>query len=152
MKENDNPPVKPRKLKKWDEYKEKIPLAWRFCQREIERGTDPRKAELNAVKLVYPGDKNSSTTLSVWRKYGLWPPSEEILKGGIDREDESNNQGRNGLTVISGGGRKRLKSLKEHSENDGHTPDLSEKQILLGIRKILDSIEVHHKEWTGGSA
>lgn len=150
MTEKENPAVKPRKKKKWDEYKEKIPLAWRFCQREVEKGTEFRQAELKAVKRVYPGDKNSSTTLNVWKKYGLWPPSEEILKGGIDRDDESNNQGKNGLTVITGGGQKKLKSLKKHTDSSGHIPDLSEKQILLGIRKILDSIEVHHKEWTGG--
>ncbi|MGO9121437.1 MAG: hypothetical protein ACLQPD_27985 [Desulfomonilaceae bacterium] len=28
--------------------------------------------------------------------------------------------------------------------------ELSEKEILQGVRKILDSIEVHHREWTGG--
>jgi hypothetical protein len=61
--------LKKRKLKKWNEYKDKIPVAWRFYQREIRRGVDMRKAELKAVKLVYPGDKNSSTTLNIWWKY-----------------------------------------------------------------------------------
>jgi hypothetical protein len=28
--------------------------------------------------------------------------------------------------------------------------NLSNKQILHGVRKILDKIEVHNKEWTGG--
>ncbi len=69
---------------------------------------------------------------------------------GVIEGEESRNQGKNGLTIISGGGQTKLKSLKAHIDSNGHTPDLSEKQILLGIRKILDSIEVHHKEWTGG--
>ena len=34
------------------------------------------------------------------------------------------------------------------SANTGHRePELSEKEILLGVRKILDTIEIHHKEW-----
>lgn len=150
MAENERPPVKPRKLKKWDAYAEKIPLAWRFRQREIERGTDPKKAELKAVKLVYPGDKNSSTTLNVWKKYGLWPPTEEMLDSGDVEGPESRNQGKNGLTVIRGGGDKKLQSLKARTDGSGRTLDLSEKEILRGARKVLESIEVHHKEWTGG--
>jgi hypothetical protein len=150
MTDNENPPVKQRKSKKIDEYIEKIPLAWRFYQREIKKGIDPRKAELQAVKRVYPGDKNSSTTLNVWKKYRLWPVTEEILSSGIFGEEESNNQGRNGLTVIPGGGTKKLRSLKEHSENGYRESELSEKEILQGARKILDNIEIHHKEWTGG--
>ena len=97
MTEKENPPVKQRKLKKMDEYREKLLPAWRFYQRAIEKGTDPRKAELQAVKRVYPSDKNSSTTLSVWKKYGLWPVTEEMLSSGIFGEEVSNNQGRNGL-------------------------------------------------------
>ena len=94
--------VKQRKLKKMDEYREKLLPAWRFYKRAIERETDPRKAELKAVKRVYPGDKNSSTTLGVWKKYGLWPVTEQMLSSGIFGEEVSNNQGRNGLSVISG--------------------------------------------------
>ncbi|MGO9572351.1 MAG: hypothetical protein ACLP5H_32955 [Desulfomonilaceae bacterium] len=146
----ETPPVKLRKLTKRDEYRNTVPRAWKIYEHEVAKGIDPREAELKAVKLVYPGDKNSSTTLNVWRKYGLWPPTEEILKGRIDREDESNNQGRNGLKVITGGGQKKLKTLKEHVENGRHEPELSEKEILQSVRKILDKIEVHHKEWTGG--
>src|SRR5208283_5607166 len=112
MAEKENPPIKHRKLKKWDEYKDKIPLAWRFYQREIESGTDPRKAELKAVKKVYPGDKNSSTTLRIWEEYGLWPPSEEILSGGAAGEGRSRIQGKNGLKVINGAGKKNFESLK----------------------------------------
>jgi hypothetical protein len=150
MKE-ETPPVKTRKLRKRDEYREKIPLAWRFYQREMEKGTEARKAELQAVKRVYPGDKNSSTTLRIWEKYGLWPPPEEMLSGistGVG--EESRNPGKNGLTVISGGGKKRPKRLKEHAENGRHELELSEKEILQGVRNILEKIEVHHKEWTGG--
>ena len=140
MTEKENPPVKQRKLKKIDEYLGKIPVAWRFYQREIERGTDERKAELWAVKKVYPGDRNSSTTLRIWKEYGLWPPSEEILSGATG-EGESRFQGKNGLKVITGPGRvRRPIDAKE----------LSEKEILRRVAKILDSIEVHHKEWTGG--
>ncbi|MGO9118121.1 MAG: hypothetical protein ACLQPD_10985 [Desulfomonilaceae bacterium] len=89
--------MKQRKLKKIDEYIEKIPLAWRFYQREIEKGADARKAELKAVKKVYRGDKNSSTTLGVWKKYKLWPVTEEMVSAGIFGEEESNNQSKNGL-------------------------------------------------------
>ncbi len=143
MEEKENPPVKQRKLKKWDEYKDKIPLAWRFYQREIERGTDPRKAELKAIKRVYPSDKNSSTTLNVWKKYGLWPVTKEMLSSGIFGGENPRNQGRNGLRFISGGAKRKDRSLTDTSE-------LSEKEILQVVRKILDSIEVHHREWTGG--
>ena len=138
-----------RKLKKIDEYREKIPLAWRFYQREIERGTDPRKAELKAVKRVYPGDKNSSTTLNVWKKYELWPVSEEMISGGIFGEEESRIQ-KNGLSVTTGGGTKKIKRLKDPSEKGFLESELSEKEILQAVRKILDKIEVHHREWSGG--
>ncbi len=150
MSEKENSPAKQRKLKKWDEYKDKIPLAWRFYKREIEKGIDPRKAELKAIKKVYPADKNSSTTLNIWKKYGLWPVAEEMLSSGIFGEENSRNQGRNGLSVIRGGGTKRIKSLKEHSENGHRESELSEKEILRGMRKILDTIETRKKEWTGG--
>jgi len=150
MTENEYRPVKPRRLKKRDEYTEKIPLAWRLCQREIERGVEQRQAELKAVKLVYPGDKNSSTTLNVWKKYGLWPPSEEMLGSGDAGRQESRNQGKNGLKVIPGGGQNKLKSLKGRPENRQSDGELSEKEILRGARMVLESIEVHHKEWTGG--
>jgi len=140
MTEKENPPVKQRKLKKIDEYLGKIPVAWRFYQREIERRTDQRKAELWAVKKVYPGDRNSSTTLRIWREYNLWPPSEGILSGATG-EGESRFQGKNGLKVITGPGRVRRPIDAE---------ELSEKEILRRVAKILDSIEVHHKEWTGG--
>jgi hypothetical protein len=150
MEEKETPPVKPRKLKKWDEYKDKIPLAWRFYQMQIERRIDERKAELQAIKRVYPNDKNSSTTLSVWRKYGLWPVTEKMLSSGLFGEDDSRNQSRNGLSVISGGGSKRIKRFKEPSEDGCLESDLTEKEILQGMRKILESIEVHHREWSGG--
>jgi hypothetical protein len=150
MEEKENQPVKQRKLKKWEEYMDKIPLAWRFYQREVEKGAEPRKAELKAVKLVYPRDKNSSTTLNMWKKYGLWPAPEEILSGGIFGEEQSRNQNRNGLSVIGGGGSNKLKRPKDPSENDHTQSELSEKEILQRVRKILDSIEVHHREWTGG--
>jgi len=149
----ETPQVKPRKLKKWYEYKETVPRAWKIYQHVLAKGTDPREAELKAVKMVYSGAKNSSTTLRIWKKYGLWPPPEEMLserKAGVKREEQSRNQGKNGLKVISGGANKRLKSLKEHAENGRHDPELSEKKILQSIRKILEKIEVHHKEWTGG--
>jgi hypothetical protein len=151
MTEKENPSVKTRKLKKSDEYQKTVPRAWKIYEQEIAKGADPREASLRAVKMVYPGDKNSSTTLRIWKKYGLWPPSEEMLSGkssGVG--GESRNQSKNGLTVISGGGKKKLTSLKEHSENGRHASDLSEKLILQGVRRILESIEVHHKEWTGG--
>ena len=51
---------------------------------------------------------------------------------------------------MPGGGSKKFKSLKGHSENYHHESELSEKEILHRVRKILDTIEVHHKEWTGG--
>jgi hypothetical protein len=142
MTDKENPPVKQRKLKKIDEYREKIPLAWRFYQRAVETGIEPRKAELQAVKRVYPGDRNSSTTLRIWREYNLWPPSEGMLSGGATGEGESRFQGKNGLRVITGTGRQ-VRRLTELGE-------LSEKEILQMVRKMLDSIEVHHKEWTGG--
>ena len=140
--EKKETPIKQRKLEKMDEYLEKIPLAWRFYQRELERGADTRKAELRGVKKVYPGDKNSSTTLRIWQEYGLWPPSEEILSGGDIGKDESRHQGKSGLRVITGTGRK-VRRLINSSE-------LSEKEILQMVREILDKIEVHHKEWSGG--
>ncbi len=147
----ETPPVKLRKLRKWEEYKQTVPRAWKIYEQEIAKGADPREASLKAVKMVYPGDKNSSTTLRIWEKYGLWPPSNGIFSDkGSGVVGESRIQSKNGLKVITGGGQKKLKSLKAHSDSNDHTPDLSEKQILLGIRKILDSIEVHHKEWTGG--
>jgi hypothetical protein len=149
--EKENPPEKKRKLKKMDEYREKIPVAWRFYQREIERGEDPRKAELKAVKLVYTGDKNSSTTLRTWKEYGLWPPpgeAEEEMRSGTGRA-ESRIQKEPHLTVIPGNGGKRRK-LREHTVDRDQRPELSEKEILQIMRKILDEIEVHHKEWTGG--
>ncbi|MGO9121431.1 MAG: hypothetical protein ACLQPD_27950 [Desulfomonilaceae bacterium] len=36
------------------------------------------------------------------------------------------------------------------SENAHRQSELSEKEILQRVRKILDTIEVHHREWTGG--
>ncbi len=149
----ETPPVKLRKLKKWDEYKKTVPRAWKIFENELSKGIGPREASLKAVKMVYPGDKNSSTTLRIWEKYGLWPPPKEILsdrKTAVMRGEQSRNQGKNGLTVISGGGQKRLKSPKENSENGRHEPELSEKEILQSVQKILEKIEVHHKEWTGG--
>ena len=138
MTEKENPPVKQRKLKKIDEYAEKIPLAWRFYQRELEKGIEQRKAELLAVKKVYPGDQNSSITLNVWKKYGLWPPSELILSGAIGKD-----QSKNGLTVIRGSARK-VRRLIDPSE-------LSEKEILQRVMRVLDSIEVHKRQpGTGG--
>ncbi len=71
MTENGNPPVEHRKLKKWDEYKKTILRATKIYENEITKGTDPRKAELRAVKKVYPGYKNSSTSLNLWKKYSL---------------------------------------------------------------------------------
>ena len=138
MEEKQNPPLKQRKLKKIDEYLEKIPLAWRFYQRQLEKGIEQRKAELQAVKRVYPGDQNSSTTLHVWKKYGLWPPSEEMLRGAVG-EDQS----KNGLTVIRGGAGK-VRRLTD-------SPELSERELLQRVRRILDSIEVHKRQpGTGG--
>jgi len=80
-----------------------------------------------------------------------WPPPEEILSGkSAGVVGESRNQGKNGLPVIAEGGNKKLKNLKEHSENGRHESELSEKEILQRVWKILDKSEVHHKEWTGG--
>jgi hypothetical protein len=89
-----------------------------------------------------------STTLNIRKKYGLWPPPDKILSG--ESVGELINQGKNGLTVIAGGRNRKVRSIKEHSENDYPDSELSEKEILQGVRKILDSIEVHHREWTGG--
>ena len=50
MEEKDTPPVKRRKLKKIDEYREVVPRAWKIYQHELAKGIDPRKAELRAVK------------------------------------------------------------------------------------------------------
>jgi hypothetical protein len=151
MTEKENPPEKKRKLKKMDEYAEKIPVAWRFYQMEIRKGEDPRKAELKAVKIVYPGDKNSSTTLRTWKEYGLWPPpgeAAEEMRTGTGRAESRNQEGRH-LKLIPGNGGKRRK-LKEHTVDREQRPELSEREILQMMRKILDTIEVHHKEWTGG--
>jgi hypothetical protein len=63
-------------------------------------------------------------------------------------EQVSKNQGRNGLAAISGGGTKRIKRLKDPSESGYLESELSEKEILQGVRGILESIEVHHREWT----
>jgi hypothetical protein len=145
MTENEIPPIKPRKLQKIDEYKAKIPVAWRHYQREIQKGTDPRKAELKAVKAVYPGDKNSSSTLRTWKTNGLWPPSEAHEKAAPSNK--------NGLTVVNGGKRKLGLSalLKASGAPLPSTPaELSEKQILQAARKILDGIEVPKREWSGG--
>ncbi len=87
---------------------------------------------------------------SIWKKYGLWSLTEETLSGGISGEEQSGNQNRNGLSVIRGGGIKRLKSLKEQPENGHRDYELSEKEILQRVGQILDNIEVHHREWTGG--
>ncbi len=76
-------------------------------------------------------------------------PSLKATNRGTFGEEDSRNQ-KNGLSVISGGGNKNLKSLKEHSERGRPESELSEKEILQGDRKILDSIEVHKKPWTGG--
>ncbi len=105
---------------------------------------------MKAVKKVYPGDKNSSTTLRIWEEYGLWPPSEEILSGGAAGEGRSRIQGKNGLKVINGAGKKNFESLKTRSDDSDHVSELSEKEFLLRVGKILDSIGVHHMEWTGG--
>lgn len=148
MKEKEIPPVKTRKLNKIDEYKKKIPLAWSHYHREIQKGTDKRRAELKAAKMVYPGDKNSSSTLNTWKKNGLWPPSEA--------QKASPPRNKNGLTVINGrsSGRRKMglsDLLKESLPNPTpHPPEPSEKEILQRVRKILDTIEVHEKEWTGG--
>jgi hypothetical protein len=62
MEAKESQPMKQRKLKKIDEYVEAIPRAWKIYQHELNKGTHPRKAELRAVKILYPGDKSSSTT------------------------------------------------------------------------------------------
>jgi hypothetical protein len=148
MTDNKNPLIKPRKLQKIDEYKAKIPVAWRHYQREIQKGTETRKAELKAVKALYPKDKNSSSTLNTWKKNGLWPPSEA--------QKESAPRNKNGLTVINGrsSGQRKIglsDLLKESLPNPTpHPPELSEKEILKRALKILDTIQVHEKEWTGG--
>ncbi len=141
------PPIKPRKLQRIDEFKKKIPVAWRHYQREIQKGTDKRKAELKAVKAVYPKDKNSSSTLRTWKRNGLWPMS-EAQKG-------SAAHNKNGLTVVNGGntGGRKL-GLSALLKASGITPsapsELSEKEILGEARTILEKIEVRKREWTGG--
>jgi|GEM_PF-4213488 len=148
MTEKEIPTVKTRKLNKIVEYKQKIPIAWRHYQREIQKGTDPRKAELKSVKAVYPRDKNSSSTLRTWKTNGLWPPS-EAQKG-------SAPSNRNGLSVIEGGnaGQRKLglsALLKASAATPPSAPsELSEKEILGEARKILEKIEVRKREWTGG--
>ncbi len=148
MTEKEIPSVKPRKLQKIDEYRKKIPIAWRHYQREIQKGTDTRKAELRAVKAVYPKDKNSSSTLRTWKNNGLWPPSEAQEKAALTNK--------NGLTVVNGGnagtrklGLSALLKASGVSSNDERT-ELSEKEILQRVGKILDKIEVRKREWTGG--
>ena len=148
MKDNEILLQKPRKLQRMDEFKKKIPVAWKIYQQEIQRGTGQRKAELKAVKAVYPGDKNSSITLNTWKKNALWPPSEPQEKAALTNK--------NGLTVVNGGnaGQKRfgLSALLKASgvPSSPTRTELPEREILQGARKILDKIEVHHKEWTGG--
>jgi hypothetical protein len=148
MTEKEIPPLKPRKLTKIEEYLEKIPLAWRHYQREIQKGTDTRRAELRAVKAVYPGDKNSSSTLRTWKTNGLWPPSE------IQKESAPSNK--NGFTVIKGGnaGQRKLglSDLTKVSRSgcSPDSPELSEAAVLQRVRVILDKIETRKKEWTGG--
>ncbi len=148
MKEEEKTLQKPRKLQKIDEYKAKIPIAWRHYQREIQKGTDTRKAELKAVKALYPKDKNSSSTLRTWKTNSLWPPSE-----GQKGSAPSN---RNGLSVVNGGnaGTRKLglsALLKASVATPPSTPsELSEKAILQRVGKILDGIETRKREWTGG--
>ncbi len=147
MTEKEIPPIKPRKLQRMDEFKKKIPIAWRHYQREIQKGTDSRKAELRAVKAVYPRDKNSSSTLRTWKTNGLWPPSEAQEKAALTNK--------NGLTVVNGGnaGQRKL-GLSALLKASGVTPsapsELSEKEILQRVGKILDGIETRKREWTGG--
>ncbi|MGO9568256.1 MAG: hypothetical protein ACLP5H_12015 [Desulfomonilaceae bacterium] len=146
MKEEEKTLQKPRKLQKIDEYRKKIPIAWRHYQREIQKGTDPKKAELKAVKAVYPKDKNSSSTLRTWKTNGLWPPSEAQEKAALTNK--------NGLTIINGGSGQRKLGLSALLKASGVTPsapsELSEKEILQGVRKILDGIETRKRQWTGG--
>ena len=73
--------LKLRKLKKWEEYRHILLGRGRSISMNSQAANDPREAELRAVKMVYPGDKNSSTTLRIWKKYRLWPPSEKMLSG-----------------------------------------------------------------------
>lgn len=153
MEDKDASPVRLRKLKKMDEYKEKIPIAWGFYQRELKLGEDESKAELKAIKTAYPGDKNSSTTLKMWKQYGLWPPSPELIEvkePETGSGKESRNQMEPRLTVISGNGIKKRKILREHVDSAASKKGLSEEEILRKVRAILETIEVHHKEWTGG--
>jgi len=148
MTEKEIPPVKPRKLNKIEEYRKKIPIAWSHYQREIQKGTDPRKAELKAVKAVYPKDKNSSSTLKTWKTNGLWPLSEA--------QKESAPRNKNGLTVINGrnSGRRKvgLSDLLKESVPipTPLPPKLSEKEILQRVRKFLETIQIPEREWTGG--
>ena len=48
------------------------------------------------------------------------------------------------IWVIPGGGSKKLKSPKEHSERGRPEFEVSGKEILQGVRKVLDAIEVHY--------
>lgn len=89
-----------------------------------------------------------SEALNIWKKYGLWAPPEEMLSGRAVGNEESRNQGKNGPTVISGGGKKRFKASKVSSENGYGDPELSGKEILKRVRNILGTIGVYHKEWT----
>jgi len=58
------------------------------------------------------------------------------------------------LKLIDGnfGKRNGLGDLLQGSLPPANTepPELSEKEILKKVRKILDTIEIHEKEWTGG--
>ncbi|MGO9572383.1 MAG: hypothetical protein ACLP5H_33115 [Desulfomonilaceae bacterium] len=95
MKENEKPPVKPRKLKKMDEYEKVILRAWKAYQEEIERKVHPARAEREATKSIYPNDPAWYTTLKTWKKYGLWP---HVVENPTDKrhgalsEKESRNQ------------------------------------------------------------
>lgn len=51
---------------------------------------------------------------------------------------------------MPGGGNRKLKRLKDRSEKGYLESEMSEKEILQGVRKILDAIEAHHREWSGG--
>jgi hypothetical protein len=153
MDEKDAPSGKRRKLKKMDEYREKIPVAWKSYQEELGRGEDTHKAELKAVKAAYPGDRNSSTILKMWKQYGLWPPPAELIEAReseTDKGKESRNQMEPHLTLIPGNGNKKRKILRERSDGTVSKRGLSEEEILRQVKAILEAIEVHHKEWTGG--
>jgi hypothetical protein len=153
MEEKEVPPVRLRKLKNMDEYREKIPVAWRFYQRALERGEETHKAELKAVKAAYTGDRNSSTILKMWKQYGLWPPSAELIEATeseTDKRKESRDQMEPHLTVIPGNGTKKRRTLRDHADGPVSKRGLSEEEILRKVKAILDAIEVHHKEWTGG--